>query len=247
MYSCLIIDDESLARKRLRKLLENFDADLNIIGEASDGEEGLKAIEKLHPDLVFLDIQMPVLNGFEMLQKLKTQPKIIFTTAFDQYAIKAFEENSIDYLLKPIEENRLAKSIQKLKSLEAETKDDNIKNLLQQLMEPALETVTISLGDRLFLLPTKEIVFIKAEDKYLSITDTIGKSHLLAGSLSEYEKKLGSDFIQIHRSVVINRKFIKEIRKGSKASLIFIMNNNSQSEFKASQSFTPQLRKILFL
>lgn len=247
MYKCLIVEDEALARARLKKLLQNFANDIEIIGEASDGEEGLHAIEKLNPDLVFLDIQMPVLNGFEMLKRLKNQPKIIFTTAFDQYAIKAFEENSIDYLLKPIEEKRLAKSIGKLKSLEPVAKDQNIENLLKQLIEPALETVTISVGDRLHLLPTKDIVFIKAEDKYLSISDAVGKTHLLAGSLTEYDEKLGADFIRLHRSVLINRKYIKEIRKGAKASLSFIMSDHSKTEFKASQSYTPQLRKILFL
>ncbi len=247
MYKCLIVEDEALARTRLKKLLQNFSNYIEIIGEASDGEEGLHAIEELNPDLVFLDIQMPVLNGFEMLKKLKNQPKIIFTTAFDQYAIKAFEENSIDYLLKPIEEKRLAKSIDKLRSLEVEAKSQNIENLLKQLTQPAIETVTISIGDRLYLLPTKDIVFIKAEDKYLSITDIKGKSHLHTGSLTEYDEKLGSDFIRLHRSVLINRKYIKEIRKGSKASLIFIMADISQTEFKASQSYTPQLRKTLFL
>lgn len=247
MYSCLIVEDEALARARLKKLLQNFKEDIEIIGEASDGEEGLKAIEELKPDLVFLDIQMPVLNGFEMLKKLQNQPKIIFTTAFDQYAIKAFEENSVDYLLKPIEEKRLAKSIEKLRKLEPSSKNQDLQSLLQHLMEPAIETVTISLGDRLFLLPTKDIVFIKAEDKYLSISDNDGKTHLLTGSLTDYEKKLGSSFIRIHRSVLINRKYIKEIRKGSKASLAFIMRDGGNTEFKASQSYTPQLRKALSL
>jgi|TARA_R110002072_G_scaffold216105_4_gene373473 two-component system LytT family response regulator len=247
MYKCLIIDDEPLARTRLRKLLQKFEEQIQIIGEASDGEEGLNAIKDLEPDLVFLDIQMPVLNGFEMLQKISKQPKIIFITAFDQYAIKAFEENSIDYLLKPIEEKRLEKSIAKLLSLEMEPKENNIENLLRQLIEPTLETVSISLGDRLFLVPTKDIVFIKAEDKYLNLSDKVGKTHLLSGSLTDYEKKLGSDFIRIHRAVLINKKYIKEIRKGSKASLIFIMNDAFSSEFKASQSLTPQIRRQLSL
>jgi two-component system, LytTR family, response regulator len=109
-WKTLIIDDEQLARHRLSRLLKPY-GEIDIIGEAVNGQDGLEKIEKLLPDLVFLDIEMPVFNGFEMLAKLKHQPKVVFTTAYDQYAIKAFEEGSIDYLLKPIETERLEKTL----------------------------------------------------------------------------------------------------------------------------------------
>src|SRR5687767_11348444 len=113
----IIIDDEPLAVKRLRRLMENHAGDVVIVEVAGNGEEGLHIIERLRPDVIFLDIEMPVMNGFEMLKRLTYMPRIIFTTAFEEYAIRAFEENSIDYLLKPVEPDRLAKAIDKLKRL----------------------------------------------------------------------------------------------------------------------------------
>ncbi|RZL14999.1 MAG: response regulator, partial [Pedobacter sp.] len=106
MYKTIVIDDEQLARQRIKRLLKEYD-EIEIIAEAENGAEGLLLIEQHQPDLIFLDIEMPVLNGFEMLAKLTHQPKVVFTTAYDQYAIKAFEEGSIDYLLKPVELERL--------------------------------------------------------------------------------------------------------------------------------------------
>ena len=112
-WKTVIIDDEQLARQRLMRLLKPYEI-FDIIGEAANGQDGLEKIEELQPELIFLDIEMPVLNGFEMLLLLKHQPKVVFTTAYDQYAIKAFEEDSVDYLLKPIETDRLEKTIRKL-------------------------------------------------------------------------------------------------------------------------------------
>ena len=112
-WKTLIIDDERLARQRLVRILKPY-KHIDIIGEAANGRDGLEKIEELKPDLIFLDIEMPVFNGFEMLRQLKHQPKVVFTTAYDQYAIKAFEEDSIDYLLKPVEANRIEKTIEKL-------------------------------------------------------------------------------------------------------------------------------------
>ena len=108
-YRAIVVDDEPLARNRLIKLLSAYSDQIEILGEATDGEEGLSLAASLKPDLIFLDIQMPVKDGFQMLSELDLPARIIFTTAFDQYAIKAFEENSVDYLLKPIEQERLSK------------------------------------------------------------------------------------------------------------------------------------------
>jgi two-component system, LytTR family, response regulator len=120
IWKSLIVDDEQLARQRLIRLLKPYD-EIDVIGEAVNGQDGLEKIEMLLPDLIFLDIEMPVFNGFEMLRQLKHQPKVIFTTAYDQYAIKAFEEDSIDYLLKPVETERLEKTQKKLQQNQHQT------------------------------------------------------------------------------------------------------------------------------
>jgi len=115
-FTCIIIDDEELARQRLIRLITPYNI-FEIVAQASNGQEGLKLVEAYQPDVIFLDVEMPVMNGFEMLSKLKKQPKVIFTTAYDQYAIKAFEENSLDYLLKPVEKDRLDKCVVKLQEM----------------------------------------------------------------------------------------------------------------------------------
>ncbi|WP_310587864.1 LytR/AlgR family response regulator transcription factor [Emticicia agri] len=115
MFKTILIDDEPLAISRLKRLLSHYSAVISIIDEAHNGQEGLEKIEAQKPDLIFLDIEMPLMTGFEMLANLSYMPKVIFSTAYDQYAIRAFEENSVDYLLKPIEAERLEKTIEKLK------------------------------------------------------------------------------------------------------------------------------------
>lgn len=242
-YKAILIDDERLARDRLKKLLAKHQDDVEIIGEASDGEEGLAIIQDLKPKLIFLDIQMPVMDGFEMLQHLVNPPLIIFTTAFDQYAIKAFEENSIDYLLKPIGEERLYQSIQKLKNLDTDTSSKELQKLLEKLKKPELKTITVSLGDRMILVPVKDIVYFHAEDKYVVIYDTLGKKHLISSSLTDLENKLDDSFIRVHRAYIINRDYVKEIRKGSNGTLNFVMKGQEETQINSSQTYTPIIRK----
>jgi two-component system LytT family response regulator len=121
----IIIDDEAIGLKRLKKLLTNYPL-FDVVAEATNGREGLELIESLKPDIIFLDIEMPVMNGFDMLRLVMHHPKVVFTTAYDQYAMKAFEENSIDYLLKPIEKERLDLTVSKLQTSNSFTPDLNI-------------------------------------------------------------------------------------------------------------------------
>src|SRR5476651_2747389 len=153
VWKTLIIDDEQLARQRLKRLLGNYE-ELEIIGEAVNGADGLEQIRSVRPDLIFLDSEMPVLNGFEMLSKLDVQPKVVFTTAYDQYAIKAFEEDSIDYLLKPIEAERLEKTIKKLEQTQpAIATPLPLEALMKQLMvKKEIKTLTVKIGDRILLI-----------------------------------------------------------------------------------------------
>jgi len=246
-YKVIIVEDEQLARDRLRKLLLPFADQLDIIGEATDGSEGLALAEALRPDLVFLDIQMPVMNGFEMLQQLTYEPRIIFTTAFDQYAIKAFEENSVDYLLKPIEEQRLQRSIQKLESLQSSDSNDQLTMLIQKLGSEELKTITVTIGDRMLLVPVEDILYFHAEDKYVFIHDKAGKKHLISTSLSDLEKKLGNSFLRVHRAYIINRNHVQEIRKALNSKLTFYMKGTESAKITSSHSYTPAIRKLFQL
>ncbi|WP_113638821.1 LytR/AlgR family response regulator transcription factor [Nubsella zeaxanthinifaciens] len=236
-WKTIIIEDEQLARQRLKRLLNNY-SEIEIIGEAENGQLGLQLIESLRPDLIFLDIEMPVLNGFEMLAKLKENlPKIVFTTAYDQYAIKAFEEGSIDYLLKPIELERLDKTILKLKQSNLAKPAIAIEDLLQKIKgKTNLKTLTVKLGDRILLIKLEDIIHAQAEDKYVFLHTADGKKHLTDYTLSNLEEKLPEDFLRIHRSDIINTNHITEIRRGFNGALIFVMSNGAKVTSSRSNS-----------
>jgi two-component system LytT family response regulator len=242
MWKTIIIDDEQLARQRIKRLLAQYD-EIEIIAEAENGAEGLEIIESLKPDLIFLDIEMPVLNGFEMLAKLKHQPKVVFTTAYDQYAIKAFEEGSIDYLLKPIEIERLDKTIKKLKQTNFAPVQVPIEELIRQIQgKKSIKTLTVKLGDKILLIKLDDIVRIQAEDKYVFLHTVDGKKHLTDFTLSTLEEKLPEEFLRIHRSEIINTEYIKEIRKGFNGALIFVLNNVEETRVTSSRSNSEALR-----
>lgn len=243
MWTTIVIDDEELARQRLKRLLARY-PEVNIIAEAENGAEGLKLIESLKPNLIFLDIEMPVLNGFEMLSKLTQQPQVVFTTAYDQYAIKAFEEGSIDYLLKPIELERLDKTIRKLKQQGLFTNPLPLAELLQQIKpKKTIKTLTIKLGDKILLIKLSDIVRMNAEDKYVFVHTVDGKKHLSDFTLSTLEEKLPEEFLRIHRSEIINTDHIKEIRKGFNGALVFVLGDPAETRVTSSRSNSESLRQ----
>jgi len=237
IWNTLIIDDETLARQRLKRLLA-VHKNINIIGEAGNGQEALDQIELLKPDLVFLDIEMPVMNGFEVLSKLAKPPKVIFTTAYDQYAVKAFEEESIDYLLKPIETERLEKAVNKLKKLQLNSNYTiPLELLMSQLkIKKDIKTLTVKIGDKILLVKLQDLAFIEAEDKYVFLHTVDGKKNLTDFTISALEDKLPDHFIKINRGKIINSDLIKEIRKGFNGTFYFIMNDINHTKLASSRS-----------
>ncbi len=240
--NCIIIDDEQLARERLRRLLNNFSF-INIVAEAENGQEGLTQIAKHQPELIFLDIEMPVLNGFDMLKQLKVQPKVVFTTAYDQYAVKAFEENSIDYLLKPIEKERLAVTIEKIQHIAATPQQLPLQSLIDQLKpKKDVKTLTVKIGDKILLIKLSDIVAIEADEKYVFLLTFDGNRHLTDFTLSALEQKLPDNFVRIHRGSIINEDYIKEIRKSFNGALVFVMNSKTELKLSSSRSNSETLR-----
>jgi two-component system LytT family response regulator len=245
IWKALIIDDETVARQRLKRLLDTHDT-IEVIGEASNGSEAIFQIEQLKPDLVFLDIEMPVHNGFEVLKRLTVQPKVIFTTAYDQYAVKAFDAESIDYLLKPIEKERLAKAINRLEQLQPEMYALPIEELIQQLYpKKEIRSLTVKLGDRILLIKLTDLCFIDAEDKYVFLNTLDGKRHLTEFTLSALELKLPDAFIRISKSVILNTALIKEIRKGFNGTFNFIMTDVNGQKLSSGRSYSTALKKYL--
>lgn len=245
----VIVDDEPLARKRLKKLLEKYGQQIEIVGEAANGKEGMSLIQKEEPEFVFLDIQMPLMNGFEMLKELNHPPFIVFTTAYDEYALKAFNENSIDYLLKPITAERLEMTIEKMENVTPsennwEESSEQLKSVLQHLNSPPkLRSLTITSGDRIIILKLTEILLFKSEDKLTTVITTSGKEYFVTHSLSQLMNKLPEEFMRISRSVIINESEVADIRKGFNGKIVFTMNDPDQTKVSSGSVYTAAIKE----
>ena len=247
----ILIDDEPLAINRLRRLLDKYRGEIEVVAEAINGEQGLQLVEQIQPDLIFLDIEMPVLNGFEMLAKLKHLPKVIFTTAFEEYAIKAFEENSIDYLLKPIEPERLDKAIEKLKRLsnnDASLMQEQINAVVNALnVKKDVKAFPVRIGDKIILIKPEQIVYLEAKDKYVFIVTDENIEYLTDFTLTSLEEKLGAPFMRIHRSFMINTDKIKEFHKGDSSSYIVVMKDKKNTKIYSGRSYSENVRSLFEL
>lgn len=217
----VIIDDETLAREIIKSYLKKFE-NVELLTECSNGFEGIKQINELKPDLIFLDIQMPKLTGFEMLEILEEPPVIIFTTAFDQYALKAFDVNATDYLLKPFSEERFAEAFNK--AIKLITNSSPTKQKLDGLVKTIerrdefLDRVVIKHGQKIIIIATEEIRYIEAQDDYTMLFT--GKGNFLKQKTMKYfEENLNSaEFIRIHRSYFVKLSAIKQIELFEKES-----------------------------
>jgi two-component system LytT family response regulator len=228
----IIIEDEQPAIDLLQYYLKDFN-EIEIINICQDGFMGLKAINDQKPDLVFLDIQMPKLTGFEMIELLEHKPLIVFTTAFDEYAIKAFDVNAIDYLLKPYSLDRLKRAISKVVQAFEES-DPAIPNY-EKLSEyhvgtnnEHLKRIVVKTGSNIKLIPTEEIIYIEAQDDYVMIY-TKDAHFMKQGTMKYFETGLDPAlFLRIHRSYIVNINEIKQIEPYEKESYIAILKNGSK-------------------
>jgi two-component system LytT family response regulator len=210
----IIIDDEKLARDIVKKYLER-NTKIELIGECTNGFEGIKLINELKPDIIFLDIQMPKITGFEMIELLDHNPEIIFTTAFDQYAIKAFEVNATDYLLKPFSLERfndaLNKAIEKVKNNKISL--GNYTNLISSVNQnlETLDRIVVKTNNKIVIIPAIKIIFLEAQDDYVMIHSEIG-NHLKKQTMKFYEEHLDSNtFFRVHRSYIVNINEVKQM------------------------------------
>jgi two-component system LytT family response regulator len=223
----LIVDDEPLARESLSMALSEFE-DIEIIGECADGFEAVKLINELKPDLVFLDIQMPKLDGFDVLELLgEDAPFIVFVTAHDEYAIKAFESHALDYILKPVDPERLKKTFVKVNERLQEKETQPVGELLadRQSQLPYLSRILLRDRARVYIIPVEEILYFEAQDDYVSIY-TRDKTYLKKETLSHLERLLDDrQFIRIHRSYLLNINYLNKIEPYSKDSRIAILKD----------------------
>jgi two-component system LytT family response regulator len=244
----IIVDDEKLARSRLRRMLAKTES-IEVVGEAANGKDALDVIRESDPDVLFLDIRMPLLSGFEMLQELDKSPYIVFTTAYDEYALRAFEENAVDYLLKPISEEKLDRAISKVKRIleKGSVIHPDLEQLLQtiQKKEDIIRRFSVKVGDRIFIVPEDEIVFFHAEDKY-TFLNTADESTIIPFTLKELESRLDSDmFIRVHRSFIVNIEQIGLMHRWFGGRIRLKMKNGK--EITISQHYVGEFKKKIHL
>lgn len=227
----IIVDDERLARKELRHLLGQSGFEVDIVAEAANVDEALEAIENKPVDVVFLDIQMPGKNGFELLEMLTTCPDIIFTTAFDQYALDAFNANALDYLLKPIETERLEKSLEKL-CIEQSRQP---QHLLQQRLG-IHDKVFIKDGEKCFFLPVDEVIAFSSIGNYSRVISKQGEP-LIRKTLNQLEQRLPQEqFFRVNRQYIINLKMVKDVDVAMSGNLEATLCNGLTLEMSRRQS-----------
>lgn len=222
MRKVILIDDEPLARQLVKSFLEKY-SDITIVAECGDGFEGFKAIQEHEPDLVFLDIQMPKVNGFEMLELLDNPPAVIFTTAFDEYALKAFEAHAVDYLLKPITRERFDKAIQKWMQQSATARPQLQELVQEKVYEGYQHRIVVKDNGLIRIIPAADIQYVEANDDYVKIVTKDG-SYLKKSTLGHIEQALDpQQFVRVHRSYLVPVSQLVKIEPYEKESHIALL------------------------
>jgi two-component system LytT family response regulator len=243
----ILVDDEPLARKLLNEYLQDF-SNVRVIGECRNGRQAIKAINENKPDLVFLDIRMPGIDGFEVLENLKHIPHIIFSTAYGDYALKAFEMNAVDYLLKPYDRKRFSQAMQKIinRTTKLDNEIDKIVQVLQQSREQGAYPgrIFIRKGRRIVSVEVKSIFWIEADGDYTQL-HTYNGNYLCNLSLNTLEKKLDhSCFIRVHRSSIIANDCIEHLLSDGEGGFVATLKN--KSKVKISRTHATKIRNIIW-
>lgn len=244
MQKIIIIDDEAAGRQLIREYLEDF-PDLIVIGEANNGVDAIRLIREFKPDLIFLDIQMPGLNGFDVLTRLDEMPLVIFSTAYDKYALKAFEVHALDYLLKPYTRDRFSIAVQKaLNSLQNNL--NSVQSLTESLLTPEStypEKILVQIGAKLVTVDLAEVIWIDAEGDYSKLI-TSKQRYLSNYGLGALEKKLDPRrFIRVHRSAIINLTFVQEIQKQISSYDVILQNGDV---VRVSRGYMENIKRLTY-
>lgn len=230
----IIIDDERLARAELKKLLQDF-PEIEVIEEAANADEGISKIESLHPDLIFLDIQMPGRSGFDMLSELERSPQVIFTTAYDEFALKAFEVNALDYLLKPVEPKRLADAIQKLHYTDIKEHSPTAENINTSILTDN-DQVFVKDGERCWFVRLNEIRLFESVGNYAKVFFGTNKP-LILKSLNALEERLDEKtFFRANRKHIVNLRLIEKIEPYFNGGLLIELKGGEKIEVSRRQT-----------
>jgi two-component system LytT family response regulator len=246
MKRVLVIDDEPLARMIVREYLMDF-PQLEVLQECGDGFEGVKAINQYQPDLIFLDVQMPKINGFEMLELVEQPPAVIFTTAFDEYAIKAFETHAVDYLLKPFSKERFGKAVEKFLNqtapAQAQKNVEELSNSIVSASPSQHERIVVKTGTKVKIIPVQDVQYLEADDDYVSIHTHEG-SFLKNKTMGFFEQTLDPrQFVRVHRSYMLAVQQITRIDPYEKDAHLAILK--SGAKIPVSKTGYVKLKSVL--
>jgi DNA-binding LytR/AlgR family response regulator len=243
----LIAEDEQHSLERLREILQGFE-ELLVIDTAADGLSAVEKIDRLKPDLVFLDIRMPGANGFEVLEKISHQPMVIFVTAYDQYAIKAFEANAVDYILKPSSKERIATAVKRALQRGQQMNHQLLETLKHALgQKKYLHRFAAKQGDEVLIIPEEDVFYFQAESKYVFLY-TANRRYFFEMTLKDLEKSLDPDrFCRVHKSTIVSLDKVRKLKKWFKSEYLLQLDDEKMSRLKVSRSYMPLLKEKLNL
>jgi two-component system LytT family response regulator len=249
LFKTVIVEDEAPSRRLLKELLAEHRQLIHLIGEADNGNEAIALINGSRPDLVFLDIQLPDMLGLDVLNELAYNPYVIFTTAFDEYAIKAFDALSVDYLLKPLKEDRLARALTKLQQFAKGNGPgsawDHLAPLRDTLsQEKEIKTLSVKKGNKFTLVQLSDIAYFEASDKYTYVHLANGQKLFCDLMLAALEERLCDGFVRVQKSYIVNRHKIVEIHKYSNNRYTFVLNNRDFTRIVTGPSYLPVIKEI---
>jgi two-component system LytT family response regulator len=245
-YRVVVVENEEHSLARMKRLLDQFPEQVEVIGDAVDGPSAVDVIRRLVPDVIFLDIDLPGLNGFEVLAKLDRQPIVIFTTAHNQHALDAFRTHAVDYLLKPIDVKAVSRSLQKLASMVVSPA--HVSDMLARLREldsaRSLDRIACRNGDSTVLVKLGEITYFQSDNKYTSVF-TLNREFLIDASLIDLERRLNpKDFVRIHRSTLVNVSWIAEIKRGFDGRTTVLLRDLKDKELPVGRTYVDVLRRL---
>ncbi len=248
LYKAVIVEDEAPARRLLNELLSGHRDLIHLSGEAYTGTDAIALINEIKPDLIFLDIQLPDMLGLDVLKQLVYHPYVIFTTAYDEYALKAFDALSVDYLLKPLKEDRIVRALTKLQDFAGSSRADsdwtNIELLLNGNTPPKeITTLSVKKGSKFTLVQLSDIIYFEASDKYTYVHTANGQKLFCDHMLAVLEEKLSDDFIRVQKSYIVNKNKIVEIHKYSNNRFTLVLNNRDFTRIVTGPSYLPVIKQ----
>jgi two-component system, LytTR family, response regulator len=246
-WRTIIVDDEELARSRLKSFLNKYKDDFNLVGEAADGDTAFHMLEDDSVDIVFLDIRMPGKDVFSTLRELKFKPFVVFCTAFDQYALQAFDALAVDYLVKPVEEERFIITLEKLRRIQYPPDSSRLDQVLDAIRKSESRTIPTSIpyktGDKTILVKLEQVVYFEMEDKVAFFYKFDGQKCITDLSLKTLEERLPVNFIRVSKSTILNKEYVREIHRYFRGRVVFVLDDSRRTKITSGAAYNDAVKR----